>query len=207
MGEDVALFHHGQHVIEAVAPGVLGVDHNGQTGGIRSLAGPVQGQHPRALADDAVAGEPHLDPQDEIAVLFDHAAGFAHICVLGDLELADFVRQHALRGDIELGQDAGGADVDDELAEAGKSVGSGRASIDCGSDASGQAGGIRLDAKMADPPEHVDVQVDEARGHHVARDIERLACLGCGQVGPDCGYLTVGEGHVQHRVQLLGWID
>ena len=44
MGEDVALFHNGQHVIEAVAPGVLGVDHNGQTGCIRSFASPMQGQ-------------------------------------------------------------------------------------------------------------------------------------------------------------------
>ena len=29
MGEDVALFHNGQHIIEAVAPSVLRVDHNG----------------------------------------------------------------------------------------------------------------------------------------------------------------------------------
>ena len=32
--------------------------------------------------------------------------------------------------------------------------------------------------KWLTPQIHVDVQVDEARGHHVARDIERLACLG-----------------------------
>ena len=125
MRENVALFHHGQHIIETVAPSVLRMDHNGQTSGIRSLARPMQGQHSRALADDAVAGEPHLDAQDEVAVLFDHAAGFVHICVLRDLELADFLRQHALRGNVELGQDASVTDVDDELAKAGEGICSG----------------------------------------------------------------------------------
>ena len=60
---------------------------------------------------------------------------------------------------------------------------------------------------MADPPIYVNVQVNEARGHHVARDIERLARLVRGQVASDCGDFTVGESHILHRVQLLRWID
>ena len=137
------MFHNGQHIIEAVAPSVLRVNHNGQTSRIRGLAGPVQGQHPRALTDDAVPGEPHLDAQDEVAVLFDHAAGFVHVRVLWNLKLADFLRQHALRGDVELGQDAGVTDVDDEFAETGEGIGTSRASIDCGGDTSGYTGGIQ----------------------------------------------------------------
>ena len=60
---------------------------------------------------------------------------------------------------------------------------------------------------MADPPIHVDVQVDEARGYHVARDIKRLVRLVRRQVGPNRGDFAVGKSYVLHYVQLLGWID
>ena len=53
----------------------------------------------------------------------------------------------------------------------------------------------------------MDVQVDEARSHHVARDIERLARLVCRQIGPNRGDFAVGKSYVLHCVQLLGWIN
>ena len=48
---------------------------------------------------------------------FDHLAAAVHVGILEQLELAHVARQHALRRDVERGEDAAVADLDADHAE------------------------------------------------------------------------------------------
>ena len=83
VGQDVALAHNGHNLLDGATPGVLGMHHDGQAGGIGRFPCPMQGQHARLLAGDTVFGQPHFHAQNHITVLLDHGAGLVNIGIFG----------------------------------------------------------------------------------------------------------------------------
>ena len=112
-----------QDVVQRIAPRVLRMDHDRQTGGVGRFACPVEGVHPGGLADDAVSRETDFDAQDDVAVLLDGRQRPGNVGVAEILQLADLGGQHSLRRDVELRIQPCIARFNNKLAETGKRVG------------------------------------------------------------------------------------
>src|SRR5262249_11550285 len=133
--------------------------------------------------------------------------GPADVAQLGrDLLRAARVLGHPDRGDVQEGDDARRGDLDDVAAEGREGRGAGRAGVDGGRAAAGQAVWIGLHAERRNAPEDVRVQIDQAGRDDRAGRVEQLARAAGGQVLAHGRDLVAVDRHVQHAVDPLAGI-
>ena len=116
--------------------------------------------------------DPHLDADDEVAVGLCHRDGVDRVHQPHLLALADHdpMREavDAGVGDVQIGQNADLARLDDVLAEAREITRAGAAGVDRRGDAGGAAELLGVDAERGAAPIDVGVQIDQTGGDDVA---------------------------------------
>ena len=159
---------------------------------------------PGSLA--GMPAHPHLDADDDVAVLVGDLDRLAH---RQEPEIAAFADhdppregEDAGKGDVEIGEDARFAPLDHVLAEAEEVAGPGAAGIDRGGHAARPGEVVGIDAERGSAPIDVGMEVDEAGHHDLAGNVAHVVRGGISLRTHAC-HLAAGEGNVGDRVDVL----
>ena len=207
MRQNISALHHLQNIVNRIAPRILRMHHNGQPSRIGRLSRSVQRQHPGPLADNTIPRQSNLHPENNIAVLFNHAAGLIDIRVFGNLELADLGSQHTLRRNIHLCQNPRLTHIDHVLPKSRKNICTRRSRIDHSRRASRKTRRVGFDTKMADTGKYMDVNIDQPRRHHTIRRVNHLAGIDRIQIFPNSSNPAPCERHIPHAAEAFRRID
>ena len=207
VGEGVARRSSGQHLLVARRRPV-DVAHHRQARLLGGLDREVQRQD--AVGAAGVGADPHLDAADQVGILAGHAGADLG---LEQAQVPRFADHHLAReavdageADVQVGQDAGLAALDDVVAEALEIAGTGAADVQPGGrPGSGGPAGRRRRPSEAPPQIDVGVEVDHARHDDGAGG--RADGGSAFEPGPDRGHLAARERHVGHGIDALAGID
>src|ERR1700722_11249537 len=187
---------------------LVDVHHHRQASLVGALLGDVQRHDSRRPARHPPYAD--LDPDDEVAV------GFDHVDAVPRREQPDVVslsHHDALRegvdpgeGHVKVWQDAHRAPLDDVLAEAGEIARTRAAGIDAGRNRAAAREVLGVDAERRASPIDVRVEVDETGRDNEARYVADLVTFGFEALAY-FRHLSAGEGDVGDAVEILRGVD
>ena len=201
VGEDVTRAQAAHHLV-ARGRRRIEMRHHRQAGLLGDVERDVE-RHDARVAAGRLA-DANLDAQHQVLVLACHAHRLARV---EQPHVGALAHHHGLgegedagEGDIEERQDPDRRGLDHVLAEAREVAGPGAAGIDEGRDAARSREQLGLDTERGTAPIDMRVQVDEAGGDDLARDVARVLA---GQAVADGRDLAACEGDVGHPVDAL----